>query len=424
MQRVLRSYKEYPRTFWLLMGATLIDQIGRFLLLPFFALYITDHFGISMTQVGQLFLIWSVSGTLGSFASGAIADKFGRKAIIIFGLVFSGATSLFIGFADDVRLVFGLAALVGFLSDIGSPAQAAMITDLLPANRRAEGFSIWRVVANIAAVIGPLLAGFLVNSSEDYIRLFIADAVASGVTALIVFLAIPETKPAPVEGHVPESLLQVILGYRRVLRDYVYMAFIVVSIGASMVYAQMNTTMPVYMRDVSNIAPQGYSYLLSLNGAMVVLLQFWITRQLRSYSPMLAMAAGVLLYAIGFGMFGFGNTLGYFAIAMVIITVGEMVLTPVAQAVAARFAPEDMRGRYLAMFNFSYAIPFAIGPLLAGIIWDQLEPHWLWYAAGIVGLICSVSYLWLQARVGARMGKLGEDEQAAEAATAAEVSAG
>lgn len=413
MLNAFRDSKDYPRTFWLLMGATLIDQIGRFLLLPFFALYITDHFGISMTQVGQLFLIWAVSGTLGGFVSGAIADKVGRKAVIIFGLIFSAGTSLFIGLADDVRLVFGLAALVGFLSDIGGPAQAAMVTDLLPEKRHAEGFGVWRVVVNVAAVIGPLLAGILVTSSEHYIRLFITDAVTSLVTAIIVFLIIPETKPAPKEGQVPESMLQVALGYRKVLRDFVYMAFIFMSIGAAMVYAQMNTTMPVYMRDVSNIPPQGYSYLLSLNAAMVVLFQFWTTRKLRGYPPMLVMAVGVLLYAIGFGMFGFGNTLGYFAIAMVIITIGEMVAMPVAQAVAARFAPEDMRGRYLAMFNFSWAIPFAIGPLLAGIIWDQLEPHWLWYAAGLLGLVCTLGYVWLHARVGTRMGKLGEEEKQA-----------
>jgi MFS family permease len=377
------------------------------LLLPFFALYITDHFGISMTQVGQLFLIWAVSGTLGGFASGAIADKFGRKAIIIFGLIFSAGTSLFIGFANDVRLVFGLAALVGFFSDIGGPAQAAMITDLLPEKRHAEGFGIWRVVVNVAAVIGPLLAGLLVTSSEHYIRLFITDAVTSLLTAAIVFLIIPETKPAPKEGRPPESMLQVALGYRKVLSDFVYMAFIFVSISAAVVYAQMNTTMPVYMRDVSNIPPQGYSYLLSLNAAMVVLLQFWMTRKLGPYPPMLVMALGVVFYAIGFGMFGFSNSLAFLAVAMVIITLGELIAAPVAQAVAARFAPQDMRGRYLAMFNFSWALPFAIGPYLAGWTWDNVAPQWIWYGAIVVGLFSAFGYLALQRVVGKKIGTVG-----------------
>lgn len=416
------NQKEFPRTFWTLMGATLIDQIGRFLLLPFFALYITDHFGVSMTQVGQLFLIWAVFGTIGGFVGGALADRFGRKSMIIFGLIFSAGTMLFIGSAQDVRLVFGLAALVGFLSDIGGPAQAAMVADILPEHRRTEGFGIWRVVVNIAAVIGPATGALLVLQFKDlpspYFSLFVTDAITSLITAAIVFLVIPETKPEKRTGEEQETLAQTVLGYGRVLRDRVYMVFLLISILGVMVYAQLNTTMPVYLRDVAGIPPEGYGSLLSLNAALVVLLQFWITRRMKGYPPMILMAFGVFLYAVGFGMFGFGSTLAYFALATVILTFGEMISAPTGQALAARFAPEDMRGRYLAMFSFSWAFPFAFAPLLGGMIMDNFNPHWMWYAAGLVGLAGTVGYLILQITVGARMGKTGDNNQIVSTAAA------
>jgi len=54
-----RLYNEYPNAFKVLTLATFIDRLGGFLLFPFFALYITDHFGVGMTEVGILFAIFS-----------------------------------------------------------------------------------------------------------------------------------------------------------------------------------------------------------------------------------------------------------------------------------------------------------------------------------------------------------------------------
>jgi MFS family permease len=120
---------------------------------------------------------------------------------------------------------------------------------------------------------------------------------------------------------------------------------------------------------------------------MVVVFQFWITRHIRSRPPMLVLAAGTLLYAIGFAMYGFVTTFILFVVAMIVITIGEMLISPVSQALVASFAPSNMRGRYMAMYGFSWIIPTAVGPLLAGIIMDNYNPDWVWYAAGILALM-------------------------------------
>jgi len=59
----------------------------------------------------------------------------------------------------------------------------------------------------------------------------------------------------------------------------------------------------------------------------------------------------------------------------------------------ASFAPEEMRGRYMAVSGFSWAIPFAVGPYLAGLIMDGPKPHLLWYAAGFVGMLSTFAFL-------------------------------
>ena len=68
------------------------------------------------------------------------------------------------------------------------------------------------------------------------------------------------------------------------------------------------------------------------------------------------MAAGSLLYAIGFAMYGFVPTFALFIVAMIIITIGEMVVSPFQQSLVANFAPEHMRGRYMAVSGLSWSI--------------------------------------------------------------------
>jgi MFS family permease len=133
--------------------------------------------------------------------------------------------------------------------------------------------------------------------------------------------------------------------------------------------------------------------LLSLNAAMVVLMQFPITRRVTKYPPMLVMASGTILYAIGFAMYGFVSAYLMFVLAMVIITIGEMIVSPVSQALVASFAPEDMRGRYMAVSGFSWGIPFAVGPYLAGLIIDGPNPNYLWYVAGFIGVLSTLGFL-------------------------------
>jgi MFS family permease len=83
---------------------------------------------------------------------------------------------------------------------------------------------------------------------------------------------------------------------------------------------------------------------------------------------------------------------------MAIITVGEMVMVPVSSALVANFAPEEMRGRYSFVYGLSWGISFAVGPVLAGLIMDNLNPDWLWYICGILGSLAAFGYLILSRR--------------------------
>ncbi len=393
----LRStYHEFPPAFWTLVAVTFIDRLGGALLFPFFALYITGRFKVGMTEVGVLFALFSVSSFVGSMLGGALSDRFGRKGMLVFSLVSSSLSAVLMGLVDSLQAFYVLALLVGIFTDTGGPAHQAMVADLLPEDKRAQGYGIIRVAFNVSVVIGPAIGGILAGTS--YLLLFIADAVISLIAAAIVLTSLPETRPAARPGARAESMAGTFRGYARVLRDTPFMLFIGICILMGLVYMNMNTTLGVYLRDVHQVPEKQYGWILSLNAVMVVFFQFPITRRIERQSPQVMMALGTALYAIGFALYGFVSTYVLFLLAMVIITIGEMLIAPVSQTLVASFAPEDMRGRYMAIFGFSWSIPFAVGPLLAGVILDNADPHWLWYAAGLVGLLAAAGFLALRRR--------------------------
>jgi len=389
--KIKSVYKEYPDAFKVLVLATFIDRLGAFILFPFYSLYITKHFGVGMVEVGILFSIFSAGNIFGSTIGGALADKYGRRAMILIGLVVSGISNILMGLVNDLTLFYILAIFVGLIGNFGGPARQAMVADLLPKEKQAEGFGILRVAFNLSAVIGPLLGGFI--ATQSYMLLFILDAVSSIITAFIVYFVIPETKPQKLDDEPEETIVKTIIGYKEVLKDWVFVLFLSISAITVLVYMQMNSTLSVFLRDVHGFPEQGFGWLLSMNAIMVVIFQFWITKKISKYAPMKMMAFGALFLLIGFSMYGFISELYLFFIAMAIITVGEMIVFPIGQVAVASLAPEDKRGRYMAVYGFQWAIPNLFGVLVAGLVMEFIGASWVWYFAGILSIISIMGFL-------------------------------
>ncbi len=393
-----KIYQQFPGRFWIIVLASFITGVGGTLLFPFFALYITQKFGVGMTEAGIILGLFSVFGLVGGMIGGALADKFGRRVLIIFGLVFGSVSMIVLGLVDNLLVLYPLAVVIGLLNNIGSPAEDAMIADILPEEKLQEGFGVLRVVGNLAWIIGPTIGGFMANRS--YFLLFVTDAVLGCIVAVIFYRYVPETKPKERAEVKEQSVMQTILGYKVALRDYAFMAFLAASILMMIVYQQAYNTLSVYLLKYHGIDPQGYGFLLTSSAITVVLFQFWITRRVKRFPPFALMGIGTILYAIGFGMFGFVSAYAFFVLAIVVITFGEMVIVPTSQALTANFAPEEMRGRYMAVYGFSWSIPSAIGPGAAGYILDNFNPNLVWYIGGVMCLVAALGFYFLHLRLG------------------------
>jgi len=401
LNRLKKTYNNFPAVFWIVILSFFIDGIGSTLLFPFFALYITQRFGIGMTEAGVLLGMSSLFGLIGNVIGGAITDRFGRRRLILVGLVFSALSSLSLGLAQDVGTLYYLVIVVGLLSRIAVPAYDAMMADILPENKRQEGFGISRVAFNYAWIFGTALGGLI--ATRSFFALFVIDAVLSTVVALIFYRFLPETKPVSRDGKKKEeSLLKTLAGYQIVLRDLAYMAFAVTGIIVLLVYQQQYSSLPVYLRDVHNIDSKSYGIMLSALGLEVVLFQFLISRTIRKHPPFLMMMLGTLFFMVGYTMIGFVEGFALFLLSVIIATIGEMIFFPTSQVLAASFAPEEMRGRYMAVYGLAWVIPSTVGPGAAGLILDNFNPNLLWYIGGMLCAIAAAGFYAMQARLGAQ----------------------
>ena len=391
-------YREFPSRFWVVVGVHFIDKIGGTLVFPFFALYITGKFNVGMTEAGILLGVLSLAGILGSVVGGALTDRWGRRRLILFGLVASAMSALTLGSVNKFAWLFPAAAFVGLFSEVGGPAHAAMIADILPKEQRQEGFGILRIVGNMAWLVGPTVGGFVARTS--FFALFVVDAAISCVVALLFYRFMAETRPAPHEKHVDEGLIETFRNYRLVLADKAFVGFLAAAVLMGMVYIQMYNSLSVYLRDNHGIDPQGYGFLLTASAITVICFQFWTMRVIKKRPQFVMMALGTVFYLIGFGMFGLVSAYWAFVAAVVIITAGEMIVMPTSQSLAAGFAKTDMRGRYMAVFALSISVPAAIGPLAAGIVLDNYRPNLLWYLSALFCAVAASGFYMLHLKLG------------------------
>ena len=169
-----------------------------------------------------------------------------------------------------------------------------------------------------------------------------------------------------------------------------------------LVYQQMYSSLSVFLRDVHQVDPQYYGLIMSSSAMTVVLFQFSVSRFIKRYPPFLMMATATFFYMIGFTMYGFVATIPLFIVAMIIITIGEMVGMPTSNSLAAAFAPEDKRARYMAIFGLTWAVPSMIGPWAAGLVMDNYNPNYIWYIGGVLCVFAILAFFFLHLRLGSK----------------------
>ncbi len=388
MRRFLRRY---PRPFWTLLGGYFINRASAALIWPYLTLVMRARLDAPLATITTLISIQAIAGLLSASAIGAVMDRLGRKRPMVISLALSSAVLLAMSAANTLWQWAVLIALYGAVNPVFMIGSNAMVADLVSTDDRVKAYALLRVTANLGIAVGPAIGGFLMVIA--YTLPYAVTASTNLLLALLSLGLLVETlpdKPAAQNGQR--------MGYRALLADRRFLAlcgsFLLLELAAAMVWVLL----PVYAKEQFAIREDAYGWLLTINAGMVVALQFGVTRVTGRFVPLLMMALGAFIYAVALAAIGQASSFGGFALAMVILTTGELILVPTATAWAANLAPVDMRARYMGIFSITYTVGSGIGPVMGGLLNDHLAPAATWYGGALIAALSALAFL-MMARV-------------------------
>lgn len=168
-----------------------LRMIGLFMVLPVFSLYANQLAGSTPTRIGIAMGIYGLSQALFQIPFGALSDHFGRKPVILAGLLIFSAGSLIAGFAHSIGLMIIGRALQG-IGAVGSTI-LAMMADLTRENQRTKSMAIAGITIgfsfSIAMFAGPVLCKWISVNALFYL------AAMFGLAAIVLLYS---SVPTPI----------------------------------------------------------------------------------------------------------------------------------------------------------------------------------------------------------------------------------
>ncbi|TFG57021.1 MAG: MFS transporter [Methanomassiliicoccus sp.] len=404
-----KSTQGFDSRVWTLFYGRIISALGYSIVMPFLAIYLHDDLKISMTMVGIVLLISAIVGSVGQIIGGELADIFGRKKIMVLAMAARSLTFLSLAYiisgGADLMVIAVMVSMSSLFGSLFEPATNAMIADVVPSKKRLEAYGLLRVGGNLGWTLGPLLGGLMAMISFPF--LFLISALATGTVSFIVLFLVAESiSPSSKRDRFSFKDMG------RIRKDHRFIGFAFISVFLFIMFGQMASTFAVFSTSQVGISSAELGYLYALNGIMVVLIQFPIARAINHYRMTRVIAFGSLLYAIGYGVVGFAPGLGYLAMCMFVVTMGEIIVSPSAMALVAKMSPEKERGRYQGMYGLVSNFGFSAGPFFGGVLYDSLvnQPVLLWAGIGSFGLMAAIGFLILSRWLPLRTDRVDDDE--------------
>lgn len=362
---------------------------------PFLALYLTGERGATTGEAGLVLTAFGLGQAVGQPVGGVLADRVGRRATMVLGLVGAAVTLLAVGAATTLPALVGTVLAYGLLLDLVRPAVQAAVADVVPERDRVRAYALNFWAINLGFAVAVPLGGFL--AERGYWWLFGLDAATCLGFAVVVLLRVPETRPVRAPGADPGSLADV-------LRDRLLLSLIACVVLGAAVYLQAFTTLPLVVAG-DGLGAGGYGVVLGLNGVLIIALQPLLLGVLagRDRGGLLLLAG--VLQGVGIALHGLADTLQGHLAAVVVWTVGEILQAGLLSSVVAGLAPPHARGRYLGVFGTAFGLAGLVGPLAGTQLLERAGEGALWAICAVAGSVSGVGLLLVSRSAQARAGR-------------------
>ena len=369
---MLAALKRYPLQVNLLLCGTFLLTLGRAITLPYLVIYLSTRFELPVNHIGLVMGGALFGGSLLSLYGGFLIDRLpGFRLILGFGSCFVAA---FAGMLLTTQLWLFFLFLLGFnfSYSVTDVVVKTIFGRLLPAGEQGRAFSIRYTLINLAYAIGPFVGAGLAQWHQELP--FIVSA-SLGVLFLLAFLRLGDRAMRPAAGVAPPSFLAV-MGV--LSKDHRLMYFTLGGVLTAVVFGQFSAYLSQYLvaTGTADYAYQVIQTLLGVNAVTVIGLQYLVGKRIGNEHLERWLIVGLGLFVLGILGFGLSHSLWHWALAMMVFTLGEIIVIPAEYMFIDRIAPPHLRGVYYGTQNLAN-LGGALGPILVGLFLSLFAPYWV-----------------------------------------------
>lgn len=382
------------RQIWVLMATAFVDMIGFLMVLPLLPFY-TERLGGSPATVGALVSAFAFAQLAVSPLWGRASDRYGRKPMILAGLLCSAVAYVVFAYADSLWLLF-VSRLVQGAGGGTTGVVQAYVADTFRPDERAKALG-WLTAATSAGVmIGPLL-----GSASTYFGEHAPGFVAAGLCLLNLASAwtwLPESRPKAPKAIVgapappaPRSIRGTML---EVVRHPLAPTSALIWIYAMgmMAFMAMNGILALYLGRVFGVTEKNIGWFFTyVGGISLVMRAVLLGPAVKRFGEVGVTRLGALCLVAGFAVLPFAPSLAWLALAVLFIPVGTALLFPATTALISKFAPRAETGQVMGVQQTFGGIARMAGPLWAGAVFQGIGIRYpFWISAA---LMLGVSFL-------------------------------
>jgi predicted MFS family arabinose efflux permease len=384
----------FHRDIWLVTVIGMLNWMGFSMCLPFFSLYLYQERGIPMTVIGLIILLIGVVSALSQVYGGMLTDKFGRKPLLVRSMFLSCITFVILAFLINAAAPVWLLVIIFIASyvlmTLIRPTLSTVVTDLAERDKLTKAYGLLKAGINVGWALGPAIGGYFLTI-VTYEWLFGLATLTALIPLLITAFLLHESLE-----NIDEKDIIGIKNIGKVVKNSNFMMYIIITFLLLIGFGQMVSTLSVYSVDFAGFTTAQYGSLLTLNGIIVVLLQYPMASITSNRPKYKVLITGSLLVFAGLITFSWVGSYTLAVLAMVMLSFGEITFSPVALSVVSDIAPKRQRGLYMGTFSLSETLGHATGPIVGGVLMDVFpkDPIFIWGGLGAFALAAAIGFLW------------------------------
>lgn len=373
------------------------NQLAYAIIYPFIPIYMCEERGLPYGLVSMIFPLLGVATILAPVPCGWLTDRFGHSVMMLAGQILRGAVFFLLAFMVYVKAPFWTFVIalmfntaVGVAFQVGSDAY---LVGIASTEERPGYYSKIRIGYNVGWALGPMVGAFFAETPFWVFFILTGLLCVAGTFHTWISCCRTAVNRVPQEEKVQKSVAQGNV-FMEIIHNCRFLCLMCGTLFLMLLTSQLYSTLSIFSTATVNISKKALGSIYSLNGTMVLALQIPLVALLKRLKTpiMLQLISGTLLYSIGYFSLGFAGGVIAIVIAVVIVTLGEIIVQPALYTAASSEANQGNAGRMMSISSLMRGIGFSVGPWIGGMLYTRATPVVLWSVLSSFALIAALFF--------------------------------